>query len=349
MKKSKRIIALALTVLLLVSIIPAAGAEPAKAYWHEKRACTSDPYYQDWMAGLSDGIHVNDVSIPGTHDTMAWQGTVVLQDIMLTQSMTLRQQLDCGLRYCDIRLGYEGDHFEIYHNFVDTRSSLDDVLNTLKAFFAQHPSEFVVMRMQQEHGNESVGVLNRLLANYVSRPEYAELFYTGRSFNPTVGELRGKIYVLAQELTVSGAKDYYAVNCQDYFELTSNWDLYHKWELIKEQFLVTNNGDPDTIYMNHLSGARGSMPYFVASGKASHGTNAIQLSTGVLTMSDTNHKYPDFPTKNLLFGVKEVDFMGTNQLTADFLNANQLTRVGIIPIDFPGEAVISAIINCNFR
>ena len=349
MKNKKRILAFALAVVMLVCLIPAASADPAKAYWHEKRAAATDSFYQNWMAQLPDDTRLSDVSIPGTHDTMACQGTVLLQDIMLTQSMTLAQQLSSGIRYCDIRLGYEGSYFEIYHNFVDLKVTLDDVLTTIGHFLKQHPSEFIVMRMQQEHGNESAAVLNELLADYVARPWYADLFYQGGSKNPTVGELRGKILVLAQGLKVPGALNYYSVNCQDFFEFTTNWDLYKKWELIKEQLLAANRDSSSKLYMNHLSGAHGSMPYFVASGKASHGTNAIQLSTGLLTTSATNHKYPDFPTKNLLFGVKEIDFMGTNQLVTDFLNANQLTKIGILPIDFPGEAVISAIIICNFR
>ena len=48
MKKTKRILAMALLLMLLVSLVPAASADSPKAYWHEKRACTSDPYYQDW-------------------------------------------------------------------------------------------------------------------------------------------------------------------------------------------------------------------------------------------------------------------------------------------------------------
>ena len=301
----------------------AASADSAKAYWHEKSPAATDSFYQNWMARLPDSTRVNDVSIPGTHDTMACQGTVLLKDIMLTQSMTLAQQLRSGLRYCDIRLCYEGSYFEIYHNFVDLGATLDDVLTTIGHFLKQHPSEFIVMRMQQERGDEPIATLNELLADYVSRPWYADLFYQGDSTNPTVGELRGKIFVLAQQVSLPGAKDYYSVDCQDFFEFTTNWDLYKKWELIKKQLLAANSGNPEVMYMNHLTGARGSMPYFVASGKASPGTNAIQLATGLLTTSATNHKYPDFPTKNLLFGVKEIDFMGTNQLTADFIEATQ--------------------------
>ena len=84
-------------------------------------------------------------------------------------------------------------------------------------------------------------------------------------------------------------------------------------------------------------------------GELFSGTDSGQMSTGII---DTKFysPYPDFPRVPVLFGLFNViRFQGTNKLTADYINRNQLQHVGIIAADFPGEALISAVIACNFR
>lgn len=312
------------------------------AYWHESSAACSNP---DWMGRLSDSKHLNDISIPGTHDTMAYQGSVILKDIVLTQTMNLKTQLNSGIRYLDIRLCYKGSYFEIHHGVYDLRVKFDTVLDTIQSFLGEHEGEFIVMRLQQENSSASRSEMDALMDKYTEK--YPGLFYSGNETNPTVGSLRGTIFTVGNN--VKSSKSYGSIYEQDFYNFTTNWDLYKKWELVKEQLEAADNGNGVNLYLNHLTGSGGSFPYFVASGKASHGTNAIQLSTGIVEKKNCkNPQYPEFPRKSLLFGTQEVDFMGMNQMATDYITGHNLKNVGIIAADFPGEALISAVIGCNF-
>lgn len=345
MKKLKKLFSFALILALMLVLAPSAPAESGLAYRHDKTAVANNPV---WMAALPDDVRITEVSVPGTHDSMAYQGVTLLSDIVLTQSMTLEQQLASGIRFLDIRLDHEGSKFVIRHTIFNLNASFDDVLNTVRRFLKQHPSETVLMRVRQENERVSERKMAELLTAYCEREENRGLFYDGGSYCPTVGELRGKIFLLREDIPAEFGTDYDYAHIQDYFELRSNWDLYNKWEKIKAYIGKADASGSYSMYINFLSGSVGSMPYFVASGKSSHGTNAPQLSTGLLVGASST-KYPDFPRKNLLFGVKEIDFLGTNQLMTNYLNTTRPGYVGIIPADFPGEALINAVIACNFR
>ena len=348
MKRMKQWITGLLLTAMLCALLPCApaAADSRTAYWHEKSAAANHP---DCMAALSDATPVSQLSVPGTHDSMAYTGTVLLKDISLTQSMNLAQQLQSGIRYLDIRIDYETTFFSIYHGPIYLRATFDNVLNTLSRFLREHPGEFILMRLKQENDKATSGQMADLFTErYYSQPQYSGLFYDGGSQNPTVGELRGKILILRDGLPLPCGINYRAVDRQDYYRLSSPRDLYNKWERVKAQLESADSGNSNTVYMNHLSGSNGALPFFVASGKVSPCTNAMQLSTGVLFRDDAG-RYPDFPRKRLPFGLREIDYLGTNQLTADYISENRLSMVGIIPADFPGAALIESVIACNFR
>ena len=74
MKKLKSALAVVLAVVLLLSMSSSAFAAQSVAYWHEKQAASTDPYYLDWMKQLPDGLHLSELSIPETHDSMTFDG-----------------------------------------------------------------------------------------------------------------------------------------------------------------------------------------------------------------------------------------------------------------------------------
>ena len=88
------------------------------------------------------------------------------------------------------------------HGFTNCRSGampwsptlyLDEVLDDCYAFLGQHPTEFIVFAVKQEHGDESVADFERLLDSYVQKkPEYWLL----TDSIPTVGEARGKLVLM---------------------------------------------------------------------------------------------------------------------------------------------------------
>ncbi|XCB29033.1 phosphatidylinositol-specific phospholipase C [Arcanobacterium hippocoleae] len=336
---------------LIFLLLPTqAFAHYDRAYWHEESAASQFiEQYQDWMITIPDNRRLSDISIPGTHDTMAYSATLPFKDIVRTQTMNLRQQLDSGIRYLDIRLSHEGDVFKIYHGSVYLGVSFNDVLETISQYLTQFPTETILMRVKQEHSRVPDKSMWDLFAKYDQA--YPGLFWNrslNNTDNPTLGQVRGKVVVLSDIWGLSQGISYARLPKQDNYHLTTNWDLYSKWSDVKQEIYRANSDRSGKIHLNHLSGSGGAFPYFVASGHSNPETNASRLSTGYTTPG-FRHMYPDFPRTAVFLGIATISFEGTNTLAADYLQQNSISQAGVVIADFPGERLIDAVIQCNYR
>jgi hypothetical protein len=86
-------------VFVLLSVAPGAAALAHRhpAYNHDK---VTGQQRLRWMSHLPDIIFLTDLAMVGTHDTMSFYGG----DAVQTQTMSLRTQLNAGVRALDIRL-----------------------------------------------------------------------------------------------------------------------------------------------------------------------------------------------------------------------------------------------------
>src|SRR5690606_14158510 len=73
------------------------------------RALAAPP--ADWMGALPGDLRLDQLSIPGTHDTCAFYGG----PLIACQRMPLKQQLEAGIRFLDIRCKNGDDKLYIYH------------------------------------------------------------------------------------------------------------------------------------------------------------------------------------------------------------------------------------------
>ena len=71
------------------------------------------------MTALRDDLRLSELSIPGTHESMARFGT----DYAECQSMTLADQLQSGIRVLDIRCAVAKPIFQIYHGIAYQHAS----------------------------------------------------------------------------------------------------------------------------------------------------------------------------------------------------------------------------------
>ena len=313
------------------------------AYWSELGTTQNRSNWMDW---IPDSMHLSELSLPGTHDTMTGGVGLIGHDIARTQSMSLYNQLVSGIRVLDIRAKYNGDSFPIHHGSIKLGMDFDFVLSVVQDFLRKNPTESVFMRFKQEDSSASDVEMEILFKKYYDK--YKDIFWvnTNESNDPQMGEFRGKLVLLADVLSLEKyGLSYRDIDKQDAYHLNTNWDLYAKWEKIKVQINKSNKG-VDTIYMNYLSGSGGSFPYFVASGHSSPGISAGRLITG-FTEPGWKGIYPDFP-RGAYFGViATIYFEGTNTLTADYLKKYKISLAGMVMADFPGERLINAIIDCN--
>lgn len=103
--------------------------------------------HTSWMRDIPDDTPVTALSIPGTHNSCCTEG---LLGLAKTQNLDLAEQLKAGIRFLDIRFSHYGDDLCVHHDVVCTENSYADVLDICSGFFDQHPSETILMSVDDE-------------------------------------------------------------------------------------------------------------------------------------------------------------------------------------------------------
>ncbi|MFP2925958.1 phosphatidylinositol-specific phospholipase C domain-containing protein [Pyxidicoccus sp. 3LG] len=298
--------AMFLALALFTLALPASAG--GRYYNHSGSIETSHP---SWMNAFPDSTSLASMSLPGTHDTMAF--TNAGGDLTQTQSLNLRAQLDAGIRALDIRCRHIGDAFTIHHGVVYLNVNFTDVLTTAIQFLNANPRETLVMRVKKEHTEENI---TRTFAQtfewYRNQPAFNPYIWRG-SYVPTLGEVRGKIVILDDFAGGTYGIPWSSLDLQDDWTVSTLFDIDDKWNKVRAHLERTNTGSPSTLYVNFLSGSSaGAFPYVVAGG-------AGAVARGV------------------------------NDYAIDYLVGANVQRAGVMMMDFPGAGLIDAILALNYR
>ena len=174
------------------------------AFWglplteHYSSAGTADG--ADWMAELDGSVPLNEIVIPGTHDSATQYAQLAF--FSRCQSLNIASQLKSGVRFLDIRLCADGETMKLMHGFTECKTgpfpwsetlTLDTVLDDCYAFLDAHPSETILFLVKQEHGSESVADFQRLLDSILARQPDRWLLDTEI---PELEQARGKLVLL---------------------------------------------------------------------------------------------------------------------------------------------------------
>ena len=163
----------------------------------------------DWMKELEDEISLDAVTLPGTHDSAT--AYVQLPYFMRCQSLTIREQLEAGFRYLDIRLNTENGKLYFYHSFAKCKTGilpwadaleLETVLEQVYAFLINHPSETILFVVKQE-GSGDIALFQKILQEYIEKKP--EMWLLTNKV-PTVGEARGKVVLFRRYADKAGLK-----------------------------------------------------------------------------------------------------------------------------------------------
>lgn len=189
----------------------------------------------DWMAKLDDGLYLNEIVLPGTHDSAT--KNVQLAFFSKCQALTIREQLEAGYRYLDIRLGVDGEDMKLMHGFTNCKTDptlwsdtlyFSDVLQDCEEFLKAHPTETVILAVKQEHGEESEDQFAETLLKLMER--YAgDCLLTDAI--PTLGEARGKPVLFRRYESASHPEG-----------IPLQWDNQNGHGNVAEHIAVTDNG-----------------------------------------------------------------------------------------------------------
>lgn len=217
-----------------------------------------------WMASIDDSAYISEISIPGTHDTGALYEPVAPS--AKCQTYTIKDQLNMGVRFLDMRCNISLGKFEIVHGVVYQGQTFDEVLDICYDFLEANPTETIVMSVKHGVDIGSEARFTKVLKKYILKNE--KMWYTEDAI-PTLGEARGKIVLFNRFDGESGLglnctawpentmftidNGDYKVHIQDYFKME---DTSVEWGYIKELlYAAYNETDKEhNLYVNFLSG-----------------------------------------------------------------------------------------------
>lgn len=149
--------------------------------------------YSSWMKNISDSTSLRDINMPGSHDTMALYSIANLAG--QCQTLSLKDQLNLGVRFLDIRLKEDHNKLKAVHGFVDQRASFDSVTATIENFIKDNPSEMIIMSVKEEADPSSSDIsFEDSLKQYLT----SNIYYLNKELPSTLGEVRGKVILLSR-------------------------------------------------------------------------------------------------------------------------------------------------------
>ncbi|XP_077984545.1 1-phosphatidylinositol phosphodiesterase-like [Glandiceps talaboti] len=226
-------------------------------------------YDPNWMSRIPDEKSLANLSIPGTHNTMTFEGSGGPIARCQSTNWTLRKQLEAGIRFLDIRCRHFNNCLTIHHGAYFQNAHFKDVLRDVISFLSNHSSEVIIMRVKEEHtsdGNsrsmKSSVELN--IGNYSGN-----WFYRSPRTNnsPTIGEVRGKIVILDDFGGSSDFIQYSSLKIEDHYDVATilSSSINAKFDYVEDHLQKARRGRTSTMYLTFSSGASsGAYPNAVA-------------------------------------------------------------------------------------
>ena len=143
----------ATAILIIIAIILCAYPYAVRLFANGAIDRTAaEPEMSSWMKNIEDEAKVSEIVIPGSHDA----GTAGFSWLAETQNRSIKDQLNAGTRYFDLRVQSTGKGLVFYHS-VFKGNSYTEARSDILDFLALNPSEFVILDFQhfKQFGNAS--------------------------------------------------------------------------------------------------------------------------------------------------------------------------------------------------
>ena len=193
----KRLIRLAAAAMTAITMLTTLSFS-ASAKTVDTKYGTIEIQTSSWMASLPDDTKINEMSIPGAHDATTRNVDYVMEVFAQTQDRYIKDLLEIGVRYFDLRICRDKDTLYMCHQSVDCYDSedyrlrLSDVIYDMKVFLNQHPSETILLQVKCDRTENDAE--NETWKYFKNMAEKGELYCGDHA--PTLGEARGKFLLL---------------------------------------------------------------------------------------------------------------------------------------------------------
>ena len=233
--------------------------------------------YLNWMQPLDDNLFLSRLSIPGSHDAATSScSTSGMTGSAHTQTYTIAQQLERGVRFFDLRPAWNGSDMVIYHGIVSTGVKFNDALTTLCDFLKAHPKEFLFVVMRHEDDTEGSNEKAQWPAQMKNCLSAKRQYIIDYSPTLTVRDMRGKLLVMSRNTYddgpiggyLNGGGDngtlnktlvgpsgaYMNMTIQDMYDVAASGQLDQKVTAMKALLDLSMGEKEYRLYMNHTSG-----------------------------------------------------------------------------------------------
>lgn len=290
--------------------------------------------FKKWMQYISNEQSLSSLTIPGTHDTMTYN--LNYPNVWnKCQNISLKEQLDIGIRFIDIRLRYDDTKglLRAYHGAFDAKEYFGDVMKDCIAFLNENPTETILMSIKNESGDWG--------------DHFAEIIYktaTGDNQHwfygdtiPKLGEVRGKIVLFRRY-----NKENPSFNVPDIGINLTDWP----------ENMTFDRPDPE-----HATKIRYTIQdeYKVNDGDIKFDNYMKPVLEQAINDSDMTRLYINFASSTGANSVYQISWDVLTLFTQYLYdNYNTTKRYGIIPMDFPninhgGHIIYSLILSNEFE
>ncbi len=152
----------------------------------------------NWMKNIPDCLLISEINLPGTHDSTTQ--FINFKYFSRCQNKNIFEQLQMGIRFIDIRLGFDGKELKLSHSFLNCKKDrakkenllFSDVLEDCRLFLNENPTETILMSLKREKGKSCEETFDFFYENFAKGNN---LFYL-KNKTPYLSEVRGKIVLL---------------------------------------------------------------------------------------------------------------------------------------------------------
>ncbi|ANI29558.1 phosphatidylinositol diacylglycerol-lyase [Yersinia entomophaga] len=146
----------------------------------------------NWIGLVDESRFLSELSIPGTHDSAAYTHHPISFGYVQTQRWNIREQLDHGIRFLDIRCRLIENVLTLHHGSVYLGLNFGDILATCIKFLSDNPTEFIILSVKKEYTEkDSTMPFHKVMSErYIKN--HNDFFFIKNKI-PTVKEIAGKI------------------------------------------------------------------------------------------------------------------------------------------------------------
>lgn len=114
----------------------------------------NDANWMQQLGDVADHIKITEFALPGSHDAASYGD---INERSKTQAYSIKQQLEAGFRYFDLRVKVNNSVFFAHHGWDNAEKNqycpdhplpegaTSSIFQDIKGFIADHPSEFIIL------------------------------------------------------------------------------------------------------------------------------------------------------------------------------------------------------------